>query len=86
MPLLGAEKFNPHPGGDIRHVPTTDGNLYVHELKDYTVQESRSLHSDLESCQVQKPSNGLSLVGVTVRVRVRVKNSLEVFRPHSSSD
>ena len=30
-----AEKFNPHPGGDVSHVPTTDGNLYMHKLYDY---------------------------------------------------
>ena len=47
-----------------------------------TTQDSRPLHSDLESFHVQQPSNGLSLLGASVRV----KNSLEVFRPHGDVD
>ena len=34
-----SDKFNPLPGGDISHAPTTDGNLYINKVQDS--QESR---------------------------------------------
>ena len=71
MQCRSSEKFNPHPGGDISHAPTTDGNLYIHKLQDYTC-ESRSLHSDPGYFQVEQPKKR-PLAGVRVAVRVRAR-------------
>ena len=81
------EKSNPHPGGDISHAPI------IRPTAIYTYINCKAAHIVRVEVTAQRPT-GRVFPSTATRQQplwlglglVRVKNSLEVFRPHGDLD